>query len=93
MPGRDMAKIPALAILGCLFWLLPPELTMFLFPTSGVNEELYYLIGIPLGMTALTIIVGRFPTGSRFYPPMGAAAACLAVFAAIYWVGIMGAIA
>ncbi|MFA6113417.1 MAG: hypothetical protein WC729_05480 [Sphingomonas sp.] len=88
-----MAKIPVLAILGCLFWSLPLELAMLLLSRSGISEDLYYLIGIPLGMIVLTIIVGRFPPGSRLYTPMCAAASCLAIFAAIYWVGIIGAIA
>ncbi|MDG2534298.1 hypothetical protein P6144_11610 [Sphingomonas sp. HITSZ_GF] len=72
-----------LTLLLCLFWMPVLVLSAWSLVRDGFYPDLYYLIGIPLGMIALTLFVGRFATG---YPRQGLmlSAATAVSFYAVY---------
>lgn len=86
------ARPGALTILAYLLWTLLLSLAVGRWLQGGeFYFDLYYLIGVPAGMIALTIVLARYSHGSRYRALLLIGASLLAVFAALYWVGVWGA--
>ena len=79
MPG----SITALA---CLFWSVLLSVVSYSIWRLGAHHPYqYYLIGIPLGMIALTIVVGEFVERLRHPIVALLAATALSLLAALLW--------
>ncbi|NYT43059.1 hypothetical protein HZY97_19955 [Sphingomonas sp. R-74633] len=80
-----------LTLLACLFWTLPLFAGVRFWWREGFYVELYYLLGVPVVMIALTLFVARFARGSPRRGTILAAASLLALFAAFLLLGVLGA--
>jgi lipopolysaccharide export LptBFGC system permease protein LptF len=80
-----------LTILACLFWIVPLAAGVQSWARDGFYAELYYLLGVPLVMIALTLFVARFANGSPRRGTILMAASLLAVLAVFLLLGVLGA--
>ncbi|MEN2708654.1 hypothetical protein ACQKOH_14660 [Sphingomonas sp. NPDC092331] len=79
-------------VLAGLFWTLLFAMAAFAWWRNGAfHPDLYYLLGIPAGMVAITLLVGRFATRSRAGAALLVATTGLAIFAMLWWGGVWGA--
>ncbi|MDH4745101.1 hypothetical protein OMP43_13855 [Sphingomonas sp. CBMAI 2297] len=79
-------------VLACLFWTLLLAMAAFAWWRNGAfHPDLYYLLGIPAGMVAVTLLVARFATRSRAGVALLVATTGLAIFATSLWGGVWGA--
>jgi hypothetical protein len=79
-----------LTVLACLFWTPLLVLSVCSLVYDGFYPYLYYLIGIPLAMIALTLFVARFARG---YPRQGITLILASVVAALAVFVIFGMLA
>lgn len=80
-----------LTALACLFWMVPLAAGMKSWALNGFHVELYYLLGLPLVMIALTLFVARFAKESPRRWTVLMAASLLAVLAVFLLLGVLGA--
>lgn len=81
----------SLIAIACLFWLLLLGMATFGWWRHGeFHRDLYYLLGIPVGMIAFTLLVSRLAILSRYRVVILAAASMLCLFAGAVWGGIWG---
>ncbi|NIJ65552.1 hypothetical protein FHR20_002514 [Sphingomonas leidyi] len=82
----------AFLLLAGLFWTLLLAMAIFAWWRNGAfHPDLYYLLGIPVGMASITMLVGRFATRSHAGVGILLAATGLAAFATLLWGSVWGA--
>ncbi|MBN8810277.1 MULTISPECIES: hypothetical protein [unclassified Sphingomonas] len=82
----------AFLLLAGLFWTLLFALAIFAWWRNGAfHPDLFYLLGIPVGMASITMLVGRFAIRSHAGAGILLAATGLAAFATLLWGSVWGA--